>query len=170
MKTTFKNLALPFMIMTAFVYTAKADPVNINITGNVVASPCKIDSPGNIPVGLADTQATALAEAGSKSAPTEFEIKLSACPTGTTHVTLTFSGAPDSATAAAYASTGSAENVVTEIYGSTNGLPKGNGSTETYPVEADHTVDFHFKANAYSKGNATPGTIISAVQVSFTYQ
>ena len=149
------------------------DTVTLNITGNVVASPCVVNGgAGNIDVDLGNIQATTLAAASSSSAEVPFDIKLTACPTGTSSVVATFSGTSDSVAGTNYyKNTGTAGNVaVALIQASTSNL-KGNGTTITQTVQTDRTVTMSMKAKAYSSaGGATPGTIKSVVTATFTYQ
>ncbi|WP_409516328.1 fimbrial protein [Atlantibacter sp.] len=150
-----------------------ADTVNLNITGNVVASPCVVNGGvGNIDVDLGNIQATTLAAAGSSSTEIPFDIKLTACPTGTSSVTATFAGTSDPVAGVNYyKSTGTAGNVAVALIQASNSSLKGNGSTITQAVQADRTVTMSMKAKAYSSaGSATPGTIKSVVTATFTYQ
>jgi minor fimbrial subunit len=149
------------------------DPVTLNITGNVVASPCIVNGgTGNIDVDLGDIQASTLSAAASSSAEKAFDIKLTACPTGTSSVTTTFSGTSDTVAGTDYyKNTGTAGNVAVALIQASSGSLKGNGSTITQTVQADRTVTLSMKAKAYSSaGGATPGTIVSVVTATFTYQ
>lgn len=160
------------MIMTATCNVANADPVNINVTGNIVASPCTVDTAGsNLSPTLGDIQATALSEAGSASDWVAFAIELKDCPAGTTKATITFNGSADAdSPASMYANAGSADNVAVELQGSGGDL-FGNGKFFTGIIFADHTYTYNLKTRAYStKGGATPGNISAAIQATFVYQ
>ena len=149
------------------------DTVTLNITGNVVASPCTVNGgAGNIDVGLGDIQATTLATAASSSTEKAFDIKLTDCPAGTSSVVATFSGTSDSVAGTDYyKNTGTAGNVAVALIQASTGNLKGNGTTITQTVQSDRTVTMSMKAKAYSSaGGATPGTIKSVVTATFTYQ
>lgn len=149
------------------------DPITLNITGNVVASPCIVNGgTGNIDIDLGDIQASTLTAAASSSEEKAFDIKLTSCPTGTSRVITTFSGSSDSVAGTDYyKNTGTAGNVAVALIEASSGNLKGNGSTITQAVQADHTVTLSMKAKAYSSaGGATPGTIVSVVTATFTYQ
>jgi minor fimbrial subunit len=160
------------LIMTSHGAFA-GDTVTLNITGNVIASPCVVNGgAGNIDVDLGNIQATTLAAASSSSTEVPFDIKLTSCPTGTSNIVATFSGTSDPVAGTSYyKNTGTATNVaVALIQASTSNL-KGNGSTITQSVQADRTVTMSMKAKAYSSaGSAMPGTINSVVTATFTYQ
>lgn len=172
-----KNLTgvalLPFLLCGVFVSHSvyAADPVSITVTGNIVASPCTID-PESVSrkVPLGDIQAADMANAGSASPWTNFNIKVINCPAGTSYVTATFSGAasednPD----IAYQNTGTATNVAVELQG-TGGEPFGNGKNFKLPISASKDATWNLQARAYtSKGGVTPGTISSVITMSFTY-
>lgn len=149
------------------------DTVTLNITGNVVASPCIVNGGvDNIDVDLGSIQATTLSVAASSSTEVPFDIKLTACPTGTSSVLATFSGTSDTVAGANYyKNTGTATNVAVALIQTSTGNLKGNGSTITQSVQTDRTVTMSMKAKAYSSaGGATPGTIKSVVTATFTYQ
>ena len=149
------------------------DTVTLNITGNVVASPCTVNGgAGSIDVDLGDIQATTLAAAASSSAEKAFDIKLTDCPTGTSSVVATFSGTSDPVAGTSYyKNTGTAGNVAVALIQASTGNLKGNGTTITQTVQTDRTVTMSMKAKAYSSaGGATPGTIKSVVTATFTYQ
>lgn len=149
------------------------DTVTMNITGNVVASPCVVNGgTGNIDVDLGNIQATTLAAPSSSSPEVPFDIKLTSCPTGTSGVVATFAGTSDPVAGAGYyTNTGTATNVAVALIQASSGTLKGNGSTITQSVQADRTVTMSMKAKAYSSaGGATPGTIKAVVTATFTYQ
>ncbi|WP_231604228.1 fimbrial protein [Leclercia sp. J807] len=149
------------------------DTVNLNITGNVVASPCIVNGgSGNIDVDLGNIQASMLATAGSSSTEVPFDIKLTDCPTGTSNVMATFSGTSDPVAGSNYyKSTGTATNVAVALIQASTSSLKGNGTSITQAVAADRTVTMSMKAKAYSSaGSAMPGTINSVVTATFIYQ
>ncbi|HHA2009518.1 TPA: fimbrial protein [Enterobacter mori] len=160
------------LMMTSYGAFA-GDTVTLNITGNVVASPCVVNGgASNIDVDLGSIQAATLAAAGSSSPEVPFDIKFTDCPTGTTSVLATFSGTSDSVAGTNYyKNTGTAGNVAVALIQTSTGNFKGNGTSITQTVQTDRTVTMSLKAKAYSSaGGATPGTIKSVVTATITYQ
>lgn len=150
-----------------------ADTVTINITGKVVASPCTVDSNGTYNVNLGQNiSAATLSASGSGSGWVPFDVTLSSCPSGTSSVTITFSGTPDSDDGTRYANTtgnGYAQRVAVELQ-DTSGSNAGNGKTLTKNVAGDKTVKFPLQARAYSaKGGVSPGNISAQVLMNLTY-
>lgn len=170
MSALIKYSSVALFVMAAGCSLAKADPVNINITGNVVSSPCVVNNNSSeLNVDLETIQASTLAAAGAGSTPKGFNLALTACPVGTNNVTVTFTG-----TAAAnpqtdmYVNTGVATPLAVEL--SSGATILGNNSTLTQPVQADRTVTYALSARAVTPtGNVMPGSIIALVQANFTY-
>lgn len=157
------------IILAANAHYAAADPVTVNITGNVVASPCTLDTANSdLAVSLGDIQATDLASAGATSTAKDFKLKLNACPAATTTAVLTFGGNEDTGAPGRYINTGTATNVAVEVL--QGSILQGPTTAMSLPVQADRTVTFNLKSRAYAKGQATPGSIISTMQATFTYQ
>jgi minor fimbrial subunit len=159
-------------LMAASYDASAADSVTLNITGNVVASPCTVNGgSGTINVDLTNIQATTLASAGSSSTDIPFSIPLTACPAGTSNVQVAFSGTPDPVAGANYyKNTGTATNVAVGITEVSTGTLKGTGTTIIQPVVAG-VATVNLKAKAYSSaGGAMPGTISSVVTTTITYQ
>ncbi|HHQ6576278.1 TPA: fimbrial protein [Serratia fonticola] len=173
MKVFNGGVALALVIMASANNMALADAVNINITGNVVASPCVVNNNNsNLSVDLGQTiQAGTLATAGAGTTLTPFNLSLTACPVGTNNVTVTFTG-----TAAAapqtnmYLNTGVATPLAIELSSGGLGTVLGNNSTLTMPVLVNRTVTFPLLARAVtSTGNVTAGSIVAVIQANFTY-
>ncbi|HDS6850942.1 TPA: type 1 fimbrial protein [Enterobacter cancerogenus] len=152
-----------------------SDPVTINVTGNVVASPCEISAESktmNIDLGGGkDLQTADLNAAGAASAWVPFSIVLENCPAGTTSVTASFAGTADSADPETlYTNTGTATNVAVQLEGEAN-EPYGNGKTSKIDIAG--TTDkptWKLQTRAFSKnGGVTPGTINSVITMSFAY-
>ncbi|MEX2976660.1 fimbrial protein [Serratia fonticola] len=173
MKVFNGGVALALVIMASANNMVLADAVNINITGNVVASPCVVNNNNsNLSVDLGQTiQAGTLATAGAGTTLTPFNLSLTACPVGTNNVTVTFTG-----TAAAapqtnmYLNTGVATPLAIELSSGGLGTVLGNNSTLTMPVLVNRTVTFPLLARAVtSTGNVTAGSIVAVIQANFTY-
>lgn len=153
----------------------RADPVNINITGKVVASPCIVDTAtSTLNVDLGNIQASTLNQAGNVSPYKIFDLVLKDCPSGTASVTATFSGALAPDGTGDYMNTGTATNVnvqLKESQPSGNGKFLGPGAALTRSVATDRTVTFRMGARAITAtADVMPGTIVSISQVTFTYQ
>jgi minor fimbrial subunit len=148
-----------------------ADVSTINITGNVIASPCVVDSSNSvINVDLQQIQATTLATAGTGSDWKSFQIVLRDCPASTSKVQATFAGTQDGADAERYKNQGTATNLSIELTGS-DGMNYGNGKTATVDVNSgSQTATFSLRTRAYTaSGGVTPGSINASVVASFTY-
>lgn len=172
MNALYTKSAMALLVITMGYGSAQADPVSINITGNVVASPCTVNgSSSNLNVNLGtNIGAATLTTAASGSTLTPFNLALTACPSGTSNVTVTFSGTADTTSTTMYKNTGTATNVAVELSQQGTGTILKNGSTLTKAVQADKTVTYALNARAYSAaGSVMPGNISAVVQANFTY-
>lgn len=177
MKILSGKLLVASLVMAASYNVANAaagDPVNINITGTVVASPCTVDSASPLNISLGDTiPAATLASAGSGSDFVPFQLSLKDCPASTTAATVTFSGTADAGSVDRYANTGTATNVDVELLNATDGTTLlGNGKTMVCTANVtDHTCVYPLKTRAYSpNGSVMPGTVSTVVVAAFTFQ
>jgi len=166
------NIIIPAILVSATEVNA-ADPVTLNITGNIVASPCQISSDSvtkSIDLGQNIAAAT-LQSAGSSTSWVNFDINVSNCPSGTTNVTMTMHGTADTSKPQdTYISTGTAKNVAVELNSQTGNIQLGNGKTITGTI-SNNAYDFKLMARMYSSaGNATPGTVNATVTATFVYQ
>lgn len=173
--TLFFSSALTLAAVTLSMQTAFAgDPVQIEVTGTVVASPCEVDDSnvGTVPVSLGELQSAALNAAGSASDWVPVNISLKNCPAGTSSVTATFTGTPDEADVESlYANTGDAQNVAVQLEGIA-GEKYGNGKTATLQIAdaVDGKPTWNLQTRAFSKnGGVTPGSISSVITMSFAY-
>ncbi|WNN47063.1 fimbrial protein [Siccibacter colletis] len=172
MRKTIKNICLTLTAMF-LALPVMAEPVNINVTGNIVASPCTVNGGSNsLSVSLGDIQAASLQTAGATSPKKDFSINLTDCPAGTTSVKVVFSGTEDTdAGKNYYKNSGTAKNVAVALVEKSTGNLKGNGENMTRNVTADKTVAFELEAQAYSvNGGVMPGTIQAAITADLTYQ
>ncbi|WP_260515790.1 fimbrial protein [Serratia fonticola] len=171
MKKLTKNTAFGILALAAGINFAFAAPVSINITGNVIASPCEVNNnQTNLDVDLGQNiQASTLVTANSGTTPKAFNLSLKSCPVGTTNVTVTFTGtAAASPQTAMYLNTGDATPLAVEL--SSGSTILGNNSSLSQAVQADGTVTYALSARAVTPtGNVTPGSIISVVQANFSY-
>lgn len=173
-KTTALALALGGMGLSG---SALAADVTLNITGNVKASPCKLDLGGSATKevklnGGKNIEAAAMANSGEYTDDEEFSLKLVGCPDATTSVTATFSGDPSTESNDLYknqATTMAAESIQIELRNQ-KGDNLGNNKTMNAVVNAAGEAIFDLKARAYtSQGGVKPGSISTAVQVGFVY-
>ncbi|MCF8581543.1 type 1 fimbrial protein [Enterobacter ludwigii] len=160
------------MVGCALSVANAADPVTLNITGNVVASPCQVSSDSvtkSVDLGQ-NIQASTLQTAGSSTAWVPFTVNLSSCPAGTTVAVMTMHGNPDiNSPADMYLSTGTANNVSVQLQ-SQSGTQLGDGKTISGNVVSG-AVTYNLQARAYSRtGNVTPGSISTVVTATFIYQ
>lgn len=157
------------LVISSYGYAA--DPVTLNITGNVVASPCVISSDSvtkAVDLGQ-NIQASDLQTGGSFTNWTTFTINLTSCPAGTTKAIMTMHGAADTSNPNdMYLSAGTAQNVSVELQSQAADL-LGDGKSIT-GIIANNAYSYQLRARAYTQnGNVTPGTIVSTVTASFVY-
>lgn len=160
------------MVHSAFA----ADPVSINVTGTIVASPCVVETATlTVPLGD-DLQSADLNAASTSSAWVPISVKFKSCPAGTSSITATFHGTPDAGDPATlYSNTAvdagddkAAKNIAVQLESLTD-EPYGDGKTATINISST-TPTFEMHARAFSKdGGATPGKISSVITMSFTY-
>ncbi|MCK6787938.1 type 1 fimbrial protein [Enterobacter roggenkampii] len=149
-----------------------ADSVNVNVTGNIVASPCIFNGGNNtLDINLGSIQASNMATPGSTSDPVPFSLPFTRCPAGTRSVTVSFTGNPDPiAGADYYMNSGSATNVAIAMSEVATGALKGTGTSITQTIAADRTVTMAMQAVVKSvTGGATPGSISAVVVMTMQY-
>ncbi|MBL5826385.1 fimbrial protein [Serratia fonticola] len=172
MKNTINYLAQALLIMVAGYNVAIADPVNINITGKVVASPCAVDTASvSQDVDFGQVRLNEMRAAGNASDWKPFQVRLVNCPQNTTSVTVTFSGIPASNDATLYANAGTAPNATVQLAQDANRtLVQGVGSTMTVPVDEQHNATYALAGRLIVTDDTGAGTFSSVVQMNFTYQ
>ncbi|WP_010431826.1 fimbrial protein [Enterobacter mori] len=159
-------------LMVASLNAYAGDPVTLNITGNVIASPCQVSSDSiTKAVDLGQTiQASSLQTAGAATSWVNFDINLSSCPAGTTNAIMTMHGTADlSNPGDMYSNTGSAMNLAVQLQ-SQAGDALGDTKTLSGAV-ASNAVTYKLRARAYTQnGGVMPGSINSVVTATFEYQ
>jgi len=161
------------MLFAGHLYAA--DDVNINVTGKVIASPCKVINGGSkaLDVDLGQSiQAATLAEAGAGSDMVLFDLPVTECPASTTNVKVTFAGTADATDATLWKNTAAqaATNTAVELSQQTTKAILSNNSSLTGAVENGGTT-FKLQARVLSKaGSVMPGDVSSAIVASFEYQ
>lgn len=172
MAALIKHTTLVLLVMAAGYNVSMADPVNINITGRVVASPCTVDTASvSQEVNFGQVRLNEMRAAGNASDWQSFEVKLVNCPPSTTSAKVTFSGTPATADATLYANTGTAVNAAVQLAQAANKtLVQGNGSSMTVSVDAQHNATYALAGRLMIFSDTGPGTFSSVVQMNFTYQ
>ena len=169
----FKIATLMGCILAALcTQSAMAADSSLNISGNVVASPCTVDAASkNLSINLGDVQASTLAAANVGSPWVDGTINLTNCPSTTSQVTATFTGTADTNAAFAYKNTGAGSSQASiHIMNKDLSADLKNGATLTQAVTSGAAA-LPFKARMYtSKGGVTPGVVSAAISVNFTYK
>lgn len=158
-----------FLMVSAYGYAA--DPVSLNVTGNIVASPCQVSSDSvtkSVDLGQSILSSD-LKTAGNATSWTSFTIDLNNCPAATTIATMTMHGTADTDNPNdMYKSTGTANNIAVQLQSQAGDL-LGNGKSITGNI-INNACSFLLHARAYTQnGEATPGTIVSTVTATFVY-
>lgn len=173
-----KLTALTIVAALFSVSSFAGDPVTINVTGNIIASPCAFDSTNsNLNIDLGEKGAAELSTAGSSMAEKSFNLAFKDCPVGVTKVKATFTGTDDdsSTIGTAFKNTGTATNMVVQIKpasGAWSADSLKSGSTLSTNVDTTaKTAVFALTTRAYTPtGSVNPGTINTSVVANFTYQ
>ncbi|CAI0939639.1 fimbrial protein [Serratia quinivorans] len=151
-------------------HAALADSVTVNISGNVVASPCTVESSSPISVVLPDIDMAKLSAKASTSAAESFELKLKDCPASTTKVIATYSGTAATLSADSFINGGTATQVVLWVKDGDDKTINPN-TTRTATIDSKtQKASFKQTVQLYSMGAAQPGTVSGNIVVSFTYQ
>lgn len=165
------SMTLAGLYFLACPLVMAADTSAVNITGNIIASPCVVDATNSVMnVNLGDIQATALSSNGSYSPWKTFAITLTSCPASTSNVDMVLSGNQDPQDPTRYKNTGTATKLSIELTDKA-GVNLGNGKKSTVAVNAaTKQAVFNLQTRAYSSGNVMPGTVVGTVLATFTYR
>lgn len=164
---------LLLLIWAGVIHNACADSVAIRVTGNIVGATCMVDNGSkSASVEMGEATSGQFQQAGTTGDWVDFELSLSQCPSSVTQVTSTFNGTADADAPDYFASTGTGTGVGLELSSGDHSKTLSAGSQLTTPVNSsDGTVTLPLAARyVATKGNATGGTFISTVQVTFTYE
>lgn len=149
-----------------------ADNTAINVTANIVASPCTI-STSELNIDLGDIQATKLEAPGSTSdwSPVS-KILLTNCPASTTSVIAHFGGggAATNGDVNGYQNLGMDKSISVELADDSPTPYYLSQGKELTTNVVNHSAEFDVKARLYSSGNSTPGQVGSTVQVVFYFK
>lgn len=158
--------------LTLFSAAVQADS-SISVSGNVVASPCTVDTnTANITVDLGSLQRRNLQTAGEGSEWRDFDLLLTHCPAGTTNVTATLSGTPDTQDATAWRNSGTGGNLALRIARRDHITVYSPGDSLDENVNiSTRSASFPLSARMFTpQGSATAGTFQSVMNVDFTWQ
>ncbi|HID8743616.1 TPA: fimbrial protein [Enterobacter mori] len=165
-----KWLAGAFMMMLPWLSFADA---SLTLTGNVVASPCTVDTDTvNKTVDLGTLQRRDLQTAGEGGEWQDFDLLLTNCPAGTTKVTATVSGTPDTQDATAWKNSGTSGNMALRIANRDRSQTVAPGDSLAQNVNiSTRSASFPLSARMFTPlGSATAGTFQSVMNVDFTWQ
>jgi minor fimbrial subunit len=151
-------------------HAALADSVTVNISGNVLASPCTVESSSPISVVLPDIFASDLSADGKVGTKVAFELKLKDCPANTTKVTATYGGTASTLSPNSFKNTGTATELVLLVIDDAGGIIYPNTIRTAAIDSKKQTAVFKQTVQIYAKGAAQPGTVSGNIIVSFTYQ
>lgn len=165
-------LAAATIVLLMNTSAQAGDPVTLNITGNVIASPCQVSSDSitkSVDLGQ-NIQASSLQTAGAATDRVNFDINLNSCPAGTTKAIMTMHGTADlNNPADMYRNTGTATNLAVQVQ-SQAGEQLGNTKTISGTI-ASNAYTYKLRARAYTQnGGVMPGSISSVVTATFEYQ
>lgn len=155
-----------------FSAAAQADP-SISVSGNVVASPCTVDTDTvNKTVELGTAQRQDLQTAGEGGEWHDFDLQLTQCPSGTTRVTATLSGTVDPIDPTAWKNSGTSTNMALRIASRDRSQTVAPGDSLAQDVNiSTRSASFPLSARMFTpQGNATAGTFQSVMNVDFTWQ
>lgn len=148
------------------------DLVALNVTGEIIASPCQIASDSvTKSVNLGDNLQSANLQTAPSATPwVPFTLELVSCPQGTRSATVTMHGNADSVYPEdRYLNSGTANNIAVQVQ-SQAGDPLGDGKSLTGNIVSG-AYTYNLRARAYSQnGHVTSGTISAVVTATFTYQ
>lgn len=165
-------LAAATIVLLMNTSAQAGDPVTLNITGNVIASPCQVSSDSitkSVDLGQ-NIQASSLQTAGAATDWVNFDINLNSCPAGTTKAIMTMHGTADlNNPADMYRNTGTATNLAVQVQ-SQAGEQLGNTKTISGTI-ASNAYTYKLRARAYTQnGGVMPGSISSVITATFEYQ
>nr|WP_238485709.1 fimbrial protein [Rahnella ecdela] len=163
---------LPVILFS--IQVRATDVVNINVTGNIVAAPCSVDT-GSVSqtINFGQLLGTDLRTAGAASDWKSFQVRLNNCPAATVSATAAFSGAVYPGDPTLYLNNGSAANVAIQVVDdATKTSVKNSGSTMTVGIDpAQHNAIFALAGRIIAPaGSAGSGDINGVMQMTFTYQ
>ncbi|RDL15129.1 fimbrial protein [Serratia fonticola] len=151
-----------------------AEDSNLTISGNVMASPCVVDTDSaNQTIDFGQGRSRDFLVAGSVGEWRPFAVLLTQCPITTRHATVLLTGSATSGPDGVplYANLGSALYVGIQIADGNTHQTLGPGSRVTLAVDnTSKTATLSLVSRLYSTGQTGAGQIRGAMQLDFTYQ
>lgn len=151
---------------------AGASDMALNISANVVASPCVVTTTElNVDLGQ-KLWTSELAKANDATDWVAFSFNLTGCPDSTTKVVATMSGDPDPTFPDYYQNAGDSKNVAIDVMDDTGQQQLSNGKTMTVAVDnKQHTAVFNMKGRVISPaGGGTSGAVKGHMELTLAYQ
>lgn len=161
------------LLALGLIAQAHADDIQIQMTGNIYANTCVIDSASrNLTVNLGQAVSGNFKDVGDTGDWKDFSLLLTHCPTTRSLVTAFFYGQADSAHPTKFANTGSAKGLALELADRQDKILIAPQAAFSVPINtADHTATFPLAARYYATSMpVSAGTFSSVIQVTFTYQ
>lgn len=159
--------------LSLFLVSGACGATDIAIGGNVVATPCLVDT-GSVSqdVNFGQQRKAGLSTAGAFLDWQPFKVKLVSCPASTTNAIVTFMGTPSTDDGTLFANAGTAPRVAVQMaQDSDRSKIQSNGSSMTVAVDAQRNATYALAGRLISPtGNAGPGSVNTVVQMNFTYQ
>ena len=168
-KSILTAVALAALSTSAFA----AGTGTINFTGEIVAGACGIDSGSvNQTVNLGKVPTNVFKQAGDKSTPTNFDIKLTDCDTSVAqNAYFTFTGTSSAGQPKLLATIGSATNVGIRLQAA-SGEYLDNGAEQKAPTVLQNGTNIARFAAMYeaTAAGVTPGTAEGVANFTVRYQ
>ncbi|MCS2153792.1 hypothetical protein MUU49_14635 [Scandinavium goeteborgense] len=168
----FKVCKLCTFALIVITAGAQAEDAGVNVRANILAPACSVSvGSANQKIDLGKGRTTDLIKAGDATKWTLFSVNFEACPQSVTNVTATLSGAPATDAPEYYLNTGSSNNVAIEVTDEAGTQVLSNGKTLSTGVDANHKATLAFKSRMITpKGNATSGSVIGVLQLTYTFK
>ena len=163
---------IAFMAL-GLIAQAHAEDIQIQMTGNIYANTCIIDSASrNLTVDLGQAASGDFKDVGDTGEWKDFSLSVSHCPPSLALATAYFYGQADSTHPTKFANIGSAKGLALELADRLDSITIApQASFSALVNQSDHTVDFPLAARYYATSMpVSAGTFSSVVQVTFTYQ
>lgn len=160
-------------IALGLISQAYADDIQVQMTGNIYANTCIVDSASkNLTVDLGQAASSQFKDVGDTGEWKTFSLTVTHCPRTVTLANAYFYGQADSAHPTKFANTGSAKGLALELADrQDNILIAPQASFNVLVNQNDHTATFPLSARYYATSMPiSAGTFSSVVSVTFTYQ
>ncbi|WP_096198147.1 fimbrial protein [Enterobacter hormaechei] len=170
-----KLITLVFMIHTMHIGQVHSE--NLKITGQLVSTPCVVDTIPTINLGD-NISIITLGGIGKGSEPVQYQLTLSQCPPMTSSVSITVSGIQDDNNSQLFKldeGTGFASGAGIEIMDLDHGIILQNGQVSTVNIDDSDIMNrkaiFNLSSRLVtSKLPVVAGQVSASVTADFTYQ